>query len=104
MVLEALAQASGSRKDLEAVHVRQVQALMNSQSGKTVMLPYQLRAERTYTGVCLFKVSADCVTQKMVQKIVLPEIVLSSAQQDALLAGEELSAHKHYECAPLLPH
>ncbi len=98
VILEALAQASGSRKDLEAVHVRQVQALMNSQCGKTVMLPYQLRAERTYTGVCLFKVSADCVAQKTVRKIVLSEIVLSSAQQDTLLAGEELvfsiSAHQ----------
>ena len=90
VIFEMLTQASGSSKDLEAIHVRQVQALMDSQCGRTVMLPYQLRAERTYTGVCLYKNSVNCVAQKTEQAIGFPEIVLSVEEQNALLAGKEL--------------
>ncbi len=90
VIFAVLAQASGSGKDLEAIHVRQVQALMDSQCGRTVMLPHHLRAERTYTGVSLYKISTDCVTQKTNQAIGFPEIALSVEEQNALFAGEEL--------------
>lgn len=90
VIFAVLTQASDSSKDWAAIHVKQVQALMNSQCGRTVMLPYQLRAERTYTGVCLYKTSVNCVAQKTNQAIGFPEIVLSAKEQNALLAGEEL--------------
>lgn len=46
VVMEVLAQAGGSRKDLEAVHVTQVQRLFGSQCGRSLCLPHGLRARR----------------------------------------------------------
>lgn len=85
VVMEALAQAAGSRKDLEAVHVRQVQALMDSQCGRSLQLPHRLRAQRDYTGICI------CREPDMpAQEVVLSEIVLSEEETEALAAGREL--------------
>ncbi len=85
VVMEALAQAAASRKDLEAVHVRQVQKLMDSQCGRTIQLPYQLRARRDYTGICIYK-----EPDRLTQEIVLSEIALSQEETKALMAGREL--------------
>jgi len=85
VVMEALVQAAGSRKDLEAVHVRQVLQLMDSQCGRTICLPYELRARRDYTGICIYK-----EPDRLTRDIVLSEIVLSDEETEALTAGREL--------------
>ena len=85
VVMEALAQAAAGRKDLEAVHVGQVQKLMDSQCGRTVQLPCQLRARRDYTGICIYK-----DPDRQTQEVVLSEIVLSQEETGALMAGREL--------------
>ena len=85
VVMEALAQAAGSRKDLEAVHVRQVLGLMDSQCGRTIQLPYQLRARRDYTGICIYQ-----EPERLTQEVVLSEIALSEEETEALMAGREL--------------
>lgn len=85
VVMEVLAQAAGSRKDLEAVHVRQVQGLMDSQCGRSVQLPYRLRARRDYTGICICK-----EPDRPAQEVMLSEIVLSEEETGALAAGREL--------------
>ena len=56
VVMEVLAQAGGSRKDLEAVHVRQVRGLFHSQCGREILLPHGLRARRDYTGIPSFSI------------------------------------------------
>ncbi|MDE7274606.1 MAG: tRNA lysidine(34) synthetase TilS [Lachnospiraceae bacterium] len=85
VVMEVLAQAAGSRKDLETVHIRQVQGLMDSQCGKVIQLPYQLRARRDYTGLSIYM-----ETERMTQEIVLSEIVLSEEEKEVLATGREL--------------
>ncbi len=94
VVMEVLAQAAGSRKNLEAVHVRQVQRLMDSQCGRIVQLPYHLRARRDYTGICICK-EPDVTAQE----VVLSEIVLSDEETYALAEGRELviSVGKHHK-------
>ncbi|MDE7322679.1 MAG: tRNA lysidine(34) synthetase TilS [Lachnospiraceae bacterium] len=83
VVMEVLADASGSRKDLEAVHIGQVCELMNRQCGKEVRLPYSLRAKRDYKGVCIYK-----ETDKTPQETALQEIMVTEDMTAALMAGE----------------
>lgn len=85
VVMEVLAQAAGSRRNLEAVHIRQVRGLMDSQCGRTIQLPYQLRAKRDYTGIRIGR-----EPDMPARGIVLSEIVLSGEETAALAAGREL--------------
>lgn len=47
---------SGREQDIHRAHVESLAALMGKQSGKQVNLPYGMRAERCYEGVCIRKV------------------------------------------------
>jgi len=85
VILEALAQAAGSRKDLEAIHIRQVRELMDRQCGRMIQLPYQLRVRRDYTGITIYKQSMT-----LTQEVVLSEVALSQGEREALAAGKEL--------------
>lgn len=58
VMMEALAQAAGSRKNLETVHVQQLQELLRKQPGRRVDLPYSVRAIREYAGIRLEKVQS----------------------------------------------
>lgn len=60
VLYQVLVQAAGSSKDLEAVHTRQLQELMQKQCGRQLSLPYGLRAERNYQGI-----SIGLVTEQM---------------------------------------
>lgn len=53
IVHAVLGKASGSRKDIGMVHVQDVCALMEKQTGREIMLPYQVTACRVYEGVRL---------------------------------------------------
>ena len=46
-----LVEVSGREKDLEAVHVKQLQELFEKQTGRKVHLPYQMEAQRVYDGI-----------------------------------------------------
>lgn len=50
-----LGELAGSRKDITALHVEQVQALFAAQVGKQSDLPYQMRAEAGYDEIYLKK-------------------------------------------------
>lgn len=51
LIKKALVAVSGHEKDIEAVHVRQIQTLMEKQTGRRVNLPYQMEGRRVYEGV-----------------------------------------------------
>ena len=51
IVHEVLGKTAGSRKDLGMVHVQDVCALMEKQTGREITLPYQMTASRIYEGV-----------------------------------------------------
>ena len=51
IVYRAIATVAGSKKDLGQVHVMDVLALCNNQSGKEVHLPYQICAKKEYDTI-----------------------------------------------------
>ncbi len=85
VVMEALARAAGSRRDLGAVHISRIRELMDRQCGRSIQLPHQLRARRDYTGVCICR-----EPDRLARGVVLPEIVLSQEETEALTEGREL--------------
>lgn len=53
-VMEAFVRLTGKRRDISAVHVRQVLSLYEKHTGKQISLPYGLCARREYAGIRLF--------------------------------------------------
>lgn len=90
VVMEVLAQAGGSRKDLEAVHVTQVQRLFGSQCGRALCLPHGLRARRDYTGISVYSSLYKEGTAHG-QEAALPEYAVSEDERRRLEAGEALT-------------
>ena len=84
LLREIIAKAAGNRKDLERIHVEQVEALFEKQTGREQNLPYGLRAVREYKGVCVAK--CEAFTQETLEEIVIDEV-----QRRELENGECLS-------------
>lgn len=60
MVLRrVLVRVSGQEKDLEEVHVNAVKQLLDRQVGRSVDLPYRMRAVRTYEGVNVYRKAVE---------------------------------------------
>ena len=53
IIMKILEELSGSRKDLELIHVQAVLSLYDKQVGKLVNLPYGICAVRKYHSICL---------------------------------------------------
>lgn len=87
VVMEVLARAAGSRKDLEAVHVSRVLELMEKQCGKLAEFPHGVCAQRDYTGVRIYKKQAEPSDGRRGQA---RETALSDGDKARLLAGETL--------------
>ena len=64
IVHTVLGKVSGSRRDLGMVHVQDICALMEKQTGREIMLPYQITACRIYEGVRLCRNQRDKGTGK----------------------------------------
>lgn len=59
VVLKAIAEVAGSRKDIAAVHVADVLELCKKQSGKEIRLPYQVVAKRDFDTLVLYRRSEE---------------------------------------------
>ena len=59
LIHRCICRAAGEEKDVEAVHVADTLALFGKQAGKTVDLPYGVKAERIYSGVLLSKTGRE---------------------------------------------
>lgn len=53
LLKKVLIAVCGREKDLESVHVKQLQALFQKQVGRKVDLPYQMEGRRVYQGICI---------------------------------------------------
>ena len=51
VVHEVLCEASGHRKDIEAVHIRLLHELFKKQTGRSIQFPYGITAYRCYEGI-----------------------------------------------------
>jgi tRNA(Ile)-lysidine synthase len=56
---EVLVRISGKEKDLEEIHLSDLQALLEKQVGRRVDLPYEIEAKRVYEGLRLYKKDLD---------------------------------------------
>lgn len=54
IIYRTMLRLCGTVRDLEQIHVEQVQKLFEKQSGKRIRLPYEMLAERVYDGVRLW--------------------------------------------------
>ncbi len=60
LIHEVLCEVAEHRKDIEKVHVQMVEELFDRQTGRQVILPYEMTAQRCYEGVRIFRgVSKD---------------------------------------------
>ena len=48
-----LCETAGHRKDIEQVHVKLIEDLVHLQTGRKMMLPYEMTAEKCYEGILL---------------------------------------------------
>lgn len=55
LLREAMVRLCGREKDIQEIHVQILAGLMERQTGRSVNLPYQMRALRTYGGILLCK-------------------------------------------------
>lgn len=51
LLKKVLTEVCGKEKDLESVHVKQLQELFEKQVGRKLDLPYQMEGKRTYQGI-----------------------------------------------------
>ena len=56
LIHELLCETAGRKKDIEQIHVKLVEELMEHQTGRKIMLPYEMIGERCYEGIWLHKV------------------------------------------------
>jgi len=50
---EAMSEMAGTQKDIGQVHVQMLMDLMNNQVSREISLPYDLKAIKTYDGICI---------------------------------------------------
>ena len=59
LIHELLCETAGRKKDIEQIHVKLVEELMEHQTGRKIMLPYEMIGERCYEGIWLHKVKDE---------------------------------------------
>lgn len=62
LLRKALADICGKEKDLESIHLRQLQELFDKQTGRKLDMPYEMEARRVYDGVEIGFKRADQVS------------------------------------------
>lgn len=98
IILDAIANAAGVRKDIGAVHVNLLLGLMELQVGRIVSLPYDLVAIREYEGIRIGKgISLEMPdTKGLEEELLVPG--------KTVLGSEYLFEARIYNLNPDLPH
>ena len=81
IILDAIAAASGKRKDIMAIHVTSVADLLDKQSGRRINLPYGLTALRQYDEIIICKGGR---VSRETEKIMIDAAMLESCKEQSL--------------------
>lgn len=81
IILDAIAAASGKRKDIMAIHVTSVADLLDKQSGRRINLPYRLTALKQYDEIIIFR--EDWVSEGR-ERILIDAGMLESCKEQPL--------------------
>lgn len=86
---KALSEAAGRARDIGSVHISYLLELFNKQVGRTIDLPYQVRAYRDYKGIRLKGSANKSESGESTQ--VLPELLLHTEDVEGIstVASEE---------------
>ena len=86
---KALLEAAGRARDIGSVHISYLLELFNKQVGRTIDLPYQVRAFREYKGIRLKGGANKSESGESIQ--VLPELLLHTEDVEGIstVASEE---------------
>ena len=79
---KALSEAAGRARDIGSVHISYLLELFNKQVGRTIDLPYQVRAYRDYKGIRLKGRALKPETGESIQ--VLPELLLHTEDVEGI--------------------
>lgn len=83
LILRMIQKLAGKRKDITSVHVEQVRSVFLGTSGKFVMLPYELRARKSYGTLVLYKENmAAEKSEKWEEKITLSKRYMLKIQKE----------------------
>lgn len=55
IIKKMLVSVAGCEKDLELIHIKEIEGLRKKQVGKKLDLPYNMEAKRVYQGICVTK-------------------------------------------------
>ena len=83
MIKECICETAASSKDITRTHVELVQKLFAMQTGRSVNLPYQVVAERTYGGVRLQK------CEKQPEHKIIEPVEMLSRQSSSQPVGQQ---------------
>ena len=83
LIHQLLCETAGHRKDIEQIHVKLIEDLYKHQTGRKIMLPYEMRAEKSYDGILIYKVDGpDKETQKKTENT-RPEVQMRVFERTA---------------------
>lgn len=81
---KALSEAAGRARDIGSVHISYLLELFNKQVGRTIDLPYQVRAYRDYKGIRLQGAAHKPETRENTHE--MPELLLHTEAVDGISA------------------
>ena len=73
VIHECLAKAAGKKKDIESCHISSIDELMDKQVGRSIDLPYGLRAVRVYDGIEIVPKTTDGLTEETLGEV-MPDV------------------------------
>jgi tRNA(Ile)-lysidine synthase len=83
-----LFEAAGSRKDIAAVHVDELEELMTLQSGRRISLPYGLTAFTEYNTLYVCREDSELTEEAAVEEFFVTPELLSTGAGKSLSRGE----------------
>lgn len=87
LIFQMIQELAGQKKDITSTHIEQIQAVFAGGTGKMAVLPYQLRAEKSYDTLYLYVEEEDSETE---EASYLEEEIEILRQYSVLLRGDTL--------------